>query len=73
MSNFLAIFKPVPRQPFDEVLVKDCQRMNKALEIFADLFADVDKINRESLHGLREALQNAGRADLADKVSGWMR
>jgi len=72
MSKHLALFQTQPRQPFDTVLVRDCQRMNTALEKFAELFADVDKINRESLKGLQNALRDAGRADLADKVAGWL-
>ena len=70
--NFLQAMNQKAQQPFNQVLVKDCQRMNTALEKFADLFADVDKINRESLQGLQGALRDAGRADLADKVAGWL-
>ena len=54
-------------------LVRDCQGMNKALETFSSLFEDVSRIDRDSLHELDKDLREAGRADLADRVTGWLK
>lgn len=56
----------------NEELIEDNHRLSAALEKFAKLFADVSSINTDSLNELAEDLREAGRADLADSVAGWL-
>lgn len=58
---------------FPRALVNDVKNMNAALEKFTELFEDVSKIDRDSILSLRDALCEAGRADLAERVWGWLK